>query len=212
LSLFEGVPHFRVLVCGGDGSVGWVLDEIDKRNYESPPPVAILPSGTGNDLARVLLWGGGYGAVERQGGLSTILHHIDHAPVTMLDRWQVTIKDTTSVKTADPANEPRPVCKFMNNYLGESFAWRTTFLSFRVGRKRRVGRDGLCHPKEINRTQCLGFEGASVKRMSVVTGYEGWMLEQFILHLFAWCWFSAVSYKVNKRISLFCTSGCSYLL
>ncbi|CAK9862995.1 unnamed protein product [Sphagnum jensenii] len=118
LSLFEGVPHFRVLVCGGDGSVGWVLDEIDKRNYESPPPVAILPSGTGNDLARVLLWGGGYGAVERQGGLSTILHHIDHAPVTMLDRWQVTITDNTSVKTADPANEPRPVCKFMNNYLG----------------------------------------------------------------------------------------------
>jgi diacylglycerol kinase (ATP) len=56
--------------------------------------------------------------VERQGGLSTILHHIDHAPVTMLDRWQVTITDTTSVKTADPANEPRPVCKFMNNYLG----------------------------------------------------------------------------------------------
>lgn len=119
LSFFNEVPHFRILVCGGDGSVGWVLDEIDKRNYESPPPVAILPSGTGNDLARVLLWGGGYGAVERQGGLSTILHHIDHAAVTMLDRWLITITEKTSLQPAETGIDPKVITKFMNNYIGK---------------------------------------------------------------------------------------------
>ncbi|WOL01717.1 diacylglycerol kinase 1 [Canna indica] len=110
LSLFRKVPHFRILVCGGDGTVGWVLDVIDKQNYESPPPVAILPAGTGNDLARVLSWGGGLGAIQRQGGLCTVLHHIEHAAVTILDRWKITIEDLQS-KDAHPP-------KFMNNYLG----------------------------------------------------------------------------------------------
>ncbi|KAG1342005.1 Diacylglycerol kinase [Cocos nucifera] len=110
LFLFRKVPHFRILVCGGDGTVGWVLDAIDKQNYESPPPVAILPAGTGNDLARVLSWGGGLGAIERQGGLCTVLHHIEHAAVTILDRWKVAIEDSSSKIVQPP--------RFMNNYLG----------------------------------------------------------------------------------------------
>lgn len=110
LVLFRRVPHFRVLVCGGDGTVGWVLDAIDKQNFESPPPVAILPAGTGNDLARVLSWGGGLGAVERKGGLCTLLHHIEHAAVTILDRWKISIEDQQA------KNDPHT--KFMNNYLG----------------------------------------------------------------------------------------------
>ncbi|KAF8369676.1 hypothetical protein HHK36_032299 [Tetracentron sinense] len=110
LSLFRKVLHFRILVCGGDGTVGWVLDAIDKQNFVSPPPVAILPAGTGNDLARVLSWGGGLGLVERQGGLCTVLHHIEHAAVTILDRWKITILNQEGKHLQSP--------KFMNNYLG----------------------------------------------------------------------------------------------
>lgn len=110
LYLFRKVPHFRVLVCGGDGTVGWVLNAIDKQNFVSPPPVAILPAGTGNDLARVLSWGGGLGSVERQGGLCTVLHHIEHAAVTILDRWKVAILNQQG-KQLQPQ-------KCMNNYLG----------------------------------------------------------------------------------------------
>ncbi|KAI4343942.1 hypothetical protein L6164_011230 [Bauhinia variegata] len=110
LYLFRKVPHFRILVCGGDGTVGWVLNAIDKQNFVSPPPVAILPAGTGNDLARVLFWGGGLGSVERQGGLCKFLHHIEHAAVTILDRWKMTIVNPQEKQLQPPM--------FMNNYLG----------------------------------------------------------------------------------------------
>lgn len=30
LNLFRNFDHFRILICSGDGSVGWVLSEIDR--------------------------------------------------------------------------------------------------------------------------------------------------------------------------------------
>ncbi|KAG2630208.1 hypothetical protein PVAP13_3KG497800 [Panicum virgatum] len=110
LALFRKVTHFRVLVCGGDGTVGWVLDAIEKQKFEAPPPVAILPAGTGNDLARVLCWGGGLGVIEKRGGLFSVLQDVEHAAVTVLDRWKITIKDKQGKLMAPP--------KFMNNYFG----------------------------------------------------------------------------------------------
>lgn len=110
LELFNNVQYFRVLVCGGDGTVAWVLDAIEKHKFESPPPVSIIPLGTGNDLSRVLQWGRGFSIVNGQGGLTTLLHDINHAAVTMLDRWKVNIKSE-----ADPN---KVQSKFMMNYLG----------------------------------------------------------------------------------------------
>ncbi|VDP56758.1 unnamed protein product, partial [Schistosoma margrebowiei] len=57
LELFSRVPNLRILVCGGDGTVGWIFSTIDSMNFNTIPPVAVLPIGTGNDLARALNWG-----------------------------------------------------------------------------------------------------------------------------------------------------------
>uniref|UniRef100_A0A8B9TVH0 Diacylglycerol kinase n=1 Tax=Anas platyrhynchos TaxID=8839 RepID=A0A8B9TVH0_ANAPL len=57
LRLFQKFSTFRILVCGGDGSVGWVLSEIDALGLHKQCQLGVLPLGTGNDLARVLGWG-----------------------------------------------------------------------------------------------------------------------------------------------------------
>lgn len=86
-SLLPGVT-WRVLVCGGDGTVGWVLAVLDEISLPLPPHVAILPLGTGNDLARVLGWGKGYDSED----IGDILSDIEHSQLSMLDRWSVTIQ------------------------------------------------------------------------------------------------------------------------
>jgi diacylglycerol kinase (ATP) len=64
LDAYCNVSNLRILVCGGDGTAAWVMAEMfDKRTSIAQqawiPPIAVLPLGTGNDLARVLDWGGG---------------------------------------------------------------------------------------------------------------------------------------------------------
>jgi len=77
---------FRVLVCGGDGTFGWVLEELRKNNLS--PAIAVLPLGTGNDLARVLGWGGGFDPTSCHVA-SVLLALTDPTRVQMapLDRW-----------------------------------------------------------------------------------------------------------------------------
>lgn len=38
LRLFQKFDTFRILVCGGDGSVGWVLSEIDTLTLHKQVP------------------------------------------------------------------------------------------------------------------------------------------------------------------------------
>ena len=49
-----------------------------------PPQVAILPLGTGNDLARVLGWGLKYVGDENE--IEDVLIDIEEAKITPLDR------------------------------------------------------------------------------------------------------------------------------
>ncbi|KPP78454.1 diacylglycerol kinase eta-like, partial [Scleropages formosus] len=86
LRLFQKFDNFRILVCGGDGSVGWVLSEIDKLGLHKQCQLGVLPLGTGNDLARVLGWGP---SCDDDAQLPQILEKLERASTKMLDRWSV---------------------------------------------------------------------------------------------------------------------------
>ncbi|KAK2151392.1 hypothetical protein LSH36_365g05036 [Paralvinella palmiformis] len=94
LRLFQNFESFRVLVCGGDGSIGWVLNEIDKLGLHKMCQVGVLPLGTGNDLARVLGWGS---AFDDDTELSPVLDKLEHAQIKMLDRSFIGYEEKLSV-------------------------------------------------------------------------------------------------------------------
>ena len=124
LKLFANVPNVRILVAGGDGTVAWILQTLDEIDVPKKPPVGVLPLGTGNDLARVLGWGGGYSNEL----ISELLVQVLEAHPALLDRWQVEITANEPPKTPNkfasaaglPAAPPLPKKKeiVFQNYLG----------------------------------------------------------------------------------------------
>ncbi|XP_036380757.1 diacylglycerol kinase eta-like isoform X1 [Megalops cyprinoides] len=105
LRLFQKFATFRILVCGGDGSVGWVLSELDKLGLHKQCQLGVLPLGTGNDLARVLGWGG---LCDDDTQLLQILEKLERATTKMLDRWSVMTYEI-------PTKHPPPVVKEDDN-------------------------------------------------------------------------------------------------
>uniref|UniRef100_A0A669CYW0 Diacylglycerol kinase n=1 Tax=Oreochromis niloticus TaxID=8128 RepID=A0A669CYW0_ORENI len=123
LRLFQKFVTFRILVCGGDGSVGWVLSELDKLNLHKQCQLGVLPLGTGNDLARVLGWGG---LCDDDAQLLQILEKLERATTKMLDRWSVmtyevptTNKQTPIVKEEDCLDSPLQYADSVASHLAK---------------------------------------------------------------------------------------------
>jgi len=84
----------RIIVCGGDGTMTWIMAAIDVvRETEGLDAshrffVAMMPLGTGNDLARTFGWGGAFrGACLKPSWVAAARA----ARPTALDRWLVCV-------------------------------------------------------------------------------------------------------------------------
>uniref|UniRef100_A0A8C3V1S7 Diacylglycerol kinase n=1 Tax=Catharus ustulatus TaxID=91951 RepID=A0A8C3V1S7_CATUS len=127
LELYRKVHNLRILACGGDGTVGWILSILDQLRINPSPPVAILPLGTGNDLARTLNWGGGY----TDEPVSKILSHVEDGNIVQLDRWNLHVEPNPDTNPEEKDELPLDV---FNNYFSLGFDARVT-LEFHESRE-----------------------------------------------------------------------------
>jgi diacylglycerol kinase family enzyme len=90
LQLFASLSKFRILICGGDGTITWILNTVEQwhqqqqhQQHMTMPSIAILPIGTGNDLANELGW---LECIQNH-ALSSFLEQVLNAHSISLDRW-----------------------------------------------------------------------------------------------------------------------------
>lgn len=148
LRLYSNVSRpLTILCCGGDGTVSRLLEAVAETRWATPEPprVAVLPLGTGNDLAKSLDWGehvhdwtGGWtllGPAEAatDSALLGVLEDVRRGLDRRMDRWEVRITPGSAVPSIEgggAGSSSRPPLQSMSAYLG-------------IGVDGKVGREGM---------------------------------------------------------------------
>eukprot|EP00037_Helgoeca_nana_P016071 m.150761 g.150761 ORF g.150761 m.150761 type:complete len:746 (-) comp23324_c0_seq4:4886-7123(-) len=141
LQMHGKVKNLSIVVCGGDGTVGWALSTIEELGLtDCNIRVGTVPLGTGNDLARSLKFGAGYSG---QSALKLIAPLADCGSVRM-DRWGLEsyVTDATLRKKNYNAEiSLKPPQQFWNNYFSIGSDAHTS-LQFHLRREK--------NPKKFN--------------------------------------------------------------
>jgi len=107
--VLAGPVRCTVVVCGGDGTIAWLLNIADKMKLKTPPAVAIFPLGTGNDLSRTLGFGSGSDSSDN---VSEYMERLARAETVPLDRWRVEVVPHRHLRIRLPTSTI-----LLNNYL-----------------------------------------------------------------------------------------------
>lgn len=128
--------NLRVIACGGDGTVRWVIQTMIDYGFTPLPPIGVLPMGTGNDLSREFGWGISYtpkrvevrritrttpltSPISLYFQIAAIVDRLQRASSRPLDIWQVNITPW------DPAtgqrDATRTTSEVMFNYYNMGF-------------------------------------------------------------------------------------------
>jgi len=131
-------PFVRVLACGGDGTMGWILSSIDKvwktilgdkvqledTKYRGHLPLAMMPLGTGNDLSRSFKWGGGFSNSMRKQGM---IKKVERAMPVPLDRWRCVVVPFNSISKEAKEWVPAMLGEKMRNREASIHHLKTVF-------------------------------------------------------------------------------------
>ena len=126
LACYKNLEKYVILACGGDGTACWVMSVIEEmrsrysnNSFMKPgctsPAIAILPLGTGNDLARVCGMGGGYDGAP----LIPILKKVINSEKKTLDRWAIqfeTRRPEPQIKRLDTVKQSSIKNNFYDQY------------------------------------------------------------------------------------------------
>lgn len=153
LALLKHTQTFRALGCGGDGTIGWILQEADKMGIHNCQ-LAMLPLGTGNDLSRILGWGPAFTDI-RPGAVADFLEAVETAKVALLDRWSLCaapLSAPTPSQSLSPS--PTPASAPASPLPVSPAPASGTFESFTPSPV-RVGSDGRLRLSSIQRSNPL---------------------------------------------------------